>query len=56
VDSDGSSDELGTIMGFKALYYSLIIGLNMGCKIWLEVLDADAPKAIGNNMSQEIIL
>ena len=43
-------------MGFKASYYPLIIWLNMGCEIGLEVLDVDVLKAIGNNMSQEIVL
>ena len=56
VDTDRSLDELGTIMGFKASYYPLIIWLNMGCEIGPEVLDADVLKAIGNDMSREIVL
>lgn len=53
---DGSTDKLATVVRLKAMNDPSIIGLDMGCKIWFEVLNTYIGQIIGNCMCAEVIL
>jgi hypothetical protein len=55
-----SLDELSTVMNLKTLDDArddaLVIWLDMGSKIWLEVLNSNALKIWRDNMAREVVL
>ena len=53
---DCSLDESSTVMSLKAPDDALVIRLDMGSEIWLEVLNSNALKIWRDDMAREVVL
>jgi hypothetical protein len=51
-----SFDESGMVVGLETSDNALIIGLDMCCEVWLEVVNSNTSETIRNDMPREVVL